>query len=504
MGDGPRIAVWHRDDLRVRDNAALAAAARDGAPQPVFVFDPQFYESGMACDARLRFVHQSVAALDAGYRDRGSSLALRRGDPAAVLDGLDGVDRVYANRSVTGRYGRERDERLFERDDVAVFADDGVDRTDRGRDDYDWQAQAESYFEREPREAPTGLPANRIEDTATVEDVEAEYGVEPAKTGVQRGGESAAWQRLRAFADAVGDYPGGVSAPAEAEDRTSRLSPYLAAGCLTPRQVYRHVRGATGGGGGGGRAVSMFESRLYWNRHYSQKLADWPGWLETAVNPVYRGLYRSEHDRELAAAWREGRTGFPLVDASMRALRGTGWLNFRMRAMCATFYHYVLRCWWRPGADHFYRHLVDADPAINYTQWQTQCNLTGVHPVRVYNPRKQVRENDPDGEFVREYVPELRDFPTEHLARPEKAPLAVQDDCGVRIGEDYPRPVVEFEARREAAREDYARLADRAREVVEHDPEIRRRASLSRRGSRGAGGDGDQPTREEQSRLGDF
>ena len=502
MGDGPRIAVWHRDDLRVRDNAALAAAARDGTPQPVFVFDPQFYESGMACDARLRFLHQSVAALDAGYRDRGSSLALRHGDPADVLDALD-ADRVYVNRSVTGRYGRQRDSRLFGRDDVEVFADDGLNWSDRDRDDYDWQAQAEAYFGREPSEPPVELASNRIESTSAVDAIEAEYGVDPEKSGVQRGGESAGRQRLRAFADAIGDYPGGISAPAEAEDRTSRLSPYLGVGCLTPRQVWQCVAAETGGGGG--RAASMFESRLYWNRHYSQKLVDWPGWLDTAVNPVYRGLYRSEHDTELAEAWRRGETGFPLVDASMRALRETGWLNFRMRAMCATFYHYVLRCWWRPGADHFYRHLVDADAAINYTQWQTQCNLTGVHPVRVYNPRKQVREDDPDGEFIREYVPELRAFPSEHLARPEKAPLSVQDDCGVRIGEDYPRPVVDFEARRQQAREDYARLADRAREVVEHDPEIRRRASLSRRGGRAPEDEtGDQPTAEEQASLGDF
>jgi deoxyribodipyrimidine photo-lyase len=499
MADGPRIAVWHRDDLRVRDNAALAAASEDGKPAPVFVFDPQFYESGMACGARIRFVHQSLASLDAAYRDRLSRLAFRHGDPESVLDDLP-VDRIYVNRSVTARYGRERDRRLFDRGDVTVFADDGVDWTDRGRDDYDWQAQAEDYFEREPHSAPTALADNPMESTTSVDAIESEYGVSPAKSRVPRGGESAGWRRLREFADSVGDYPGGISPPAAAEERTSRLSPYLAFGCLTPRQVRQHVEQKAGGG----RATDMFESRLYWNRHYSQKLADWPGWTETAVNPVFRGLFRSEHDPELAAAWREGRTGFPLVDASMRALRETGWLNFRMRAMCATVYHYVLRCWWKPGADHFYRHLIDADPAINYTQWQTQCNLTGVHPVRVYNPRKQVRENDPDGEFIREYVPELRDLPDEHLPRPEKTPLSVQEECGVRIGEDYPRPVVEFEQRREEARDLYARLTDRAKEVIEHDPEIRERASLSRRGSRGAGGDGDQPTREEQASLGDF
>jgi deoxyribodipyrimidine photo-lyase len=203
------------------------------------------------------------------------------------------------------------------------------------------------------------------------------------------------------------------------------------------------------------------------------------------------------------AAWKAGETGYPLVDASMRALRETGWLNFRMRAMCATFYTYVLQCWWKVGADHFYRHLLDGDAAINYTQWQSQSNLTGVHPVRIYDPRKQVREHDPDGSFIRRYVPELRDLPTEHLDRPERAPLAVQESAGVRIGEDYPRPVVDFEARRDRAERVFSRLADRAREALS-DPEIRRRASLSQRHGRRTEADDDAADPPGQRRLDDF
>jgi len=497
MVDSPTIAVWHRDDLRVRDNAALDAAAADGHPAPVFVVDPTFYRSGMAADARLRFLHESLTALDDRYASLGSGLALRHGDPATVLDDLP-VDRLYVNRSVTARYGRERDGALFGRDDVTTFAADGLDRTDRGRDEYDWQAGAEAYFDGEPIPAPDALPPNPLDGGPTVDDVERRYGVSPSKRGVPTGGLHAAWERLRQFAADLDRYPGGIADPAAAEERTSHLSPYLQFGCLSVRGAKRYVDRE----GTDPRGARLFAERCYWNRHYSQKLVDWPGWTDRAVNPVFRGLFRDSHDPDLVAAWKAGETGFPLVDASMRALRETGWLNFRMRAMCASFYTYVLQCWWKPAADHFYRHLIDGDAAINYTQWQSQSNLTGVHPVRIYNPRKQVREHDPDGTFVRRYVPELGDLPTDHLDRPERTPLAVQESAGVRIGEDYPRPVVDFEARREAARRRFARLADRAREALS-DPEIRRRASLSQRHGRETDADGgtDVPG---QRRLNDF
>jgi deoxyribodipyrimidine photo-lyase len=497
MVDSPTVAVWHRDDLRVRDNAALDAAATDGHPVPVFVVDPTFYRSGMATDARLRFLHESLTALDDRYASLGSALVLRHGDPATVLDDLP-VDRLYVNRSVTARYGRTRDRTLFDRDDVTTFAADGLDRTDRGRDEYDWQAGADAYFESEPIPSPDSLPPNPLDDGPTVDDVERRYDVSPTKRGVPTGGPDAAWERLRQFAADLERYPGGIADPAAAEERTSHLSPYLQFGCLSVRQAKRYVDRE----GTDPRGIRLFAERCYWNRHYSQKLVDWPGWTDRAVNPVFRGLFRDSHDPDLVAAWKAGETGFPLVDASMRALCETGWLNFRMRAMCASLYTYILQCWWKPGADHFYRHLIDGDAAINYTQWQSQSNLTGVHPVRIYDPRKQVREHDPDGEFIRRYVPELRDLPTEHLDRPERTPLAVQESSGVRIGEDYPRPVVDFEARREAAKRCFTRLADRAREALS-DPELRRRASLSQRHGRETDDDGDGAG-SGQRRLDDF
>jgi deoxyribodipyrimidine photo-lyase len=469
------IIVWHRADLRPADHAALAQAAHDGDPAPLFVFDPNFYGgSGLACDARLRFCHESVADLRERYRALGGGLAYWHGDPRERVPELlaDGYE-VYVNADVTARYGRDRDADLLARDGVHAFGDDGIVR--KAPDSRDgWDEQCEAYFEADPHPAPDSLDANPLESEVGIEEIEAEYDVTPEKRKVPTGGRSEGERRLDEFVDRVRDYGRHVSSPWAAERNGSRLSAYLTFGCLSTREVYWRVRRAPECAG-----REAFLSRLFWNRHYHQKLQDWRGWADRAVNPVFHGLYRSEHDPDLFAAWAEGRTGFPMVDASMRGLVETGFLNFRMRAMCATFLTYVLREPWKRGADFYYHHLLDADMGINHTQFQSQAALTGVHPVRVYDPTKQAREHDADGRFVREYVPELADLPDEHLPRPERAPLAVLEEAGVELGADYPYPVVDYERRASEARDRYARLDDRAKEAIRTDREVWRRASLS-------------------------
>jgi len=226
------------------------------------------------------------------------------------------------------------------------------------------------------------------------------------------------------------------------------------------------------------RAKELFVSRLFWNRHYNQKLADWPGWMDTAVNPVLEDFHADTHDPELVTAWKHGNTGYPMVDASMRCLTHTGWLNFRMRAMCASFLCDLLQQPWKIGADWFYYHLLDADPAINYTQFQIQAGVDGTNMMRVYNPRKQVTDNDPDGEFITKWVPELVDLPGEHLARPEKTPIHVQNESGVSIDEDYPRPIVEYETARANILDKFRAVRPQAKQALDH-PEVARRVSIT-------------------------
>jgi len=509
------ILLWHRTDLRIEDNPALKRATalarrQEEAVQPVFVFDPQFYaDDSLACDGRIEFMHECLASLREQYRKCGAELTLLHGKPAERFASLlgnrkDEDSRLYYTRHPTARYGARRDRQLEDRIHDFVGSDTGRPRIDietvpegaivfnareRGIDSREgWAEQCETYLtddEHSPPDSDVLVPeAKAIENDTTIEEIEARYDIDSAKHDVPRGGHQPARRRLNWFtrAKVIDQYPGGISSPAEAEQRTSRLSPYLRFGVLSVRQVYQAgVERA-----GAERARDLFESRLFWNRHFRQKLADNPRLTEEAVNPVLQGLFASDDERDpyLIEAWKEGRTGFPMVDASMRALVETGWLNFRMRAMVASFFGYILKQWWKVGADFMYYHLIDADPAINYAQWQMQCGLVGCHPNRVYNPRKQTRENDSEGEFTREYVPELRDLPTEFLARPERTPVHIQRESGVAIGDgpsaDYPHPIVDFEREATAAREQFSRLADEARAALD-DPEVRRRASLSRR-----------------------
>jgi len=225
----------------------------------------------------------------------------------------------------------------------------------------------------------------------------------------------------------------------------------------------------------------MFKSRLYWNRHYNQKLADWEGWMDTAVNPVLEDFHEDTHDSEKVQAWKNGQTGYPMVDASMRCLNQSGWLNFRMRAMCASFLCDLLQQPWKIGADYFYYHLLDADPAINYTQFQLQAGVDGTNMMRIYNPRKQVRDNDPNGEFIKKWVPELESLPAKYLDQPEKTPIHIQENTGVSIGEDYPYPIIEYETARQDIIKKFEAIKDRAEKALQH-PEVRRRASLTQRG----------------------
>ncbi|OYR78555.1 cryptochrome/deoxyribodipyrimidine photo-lyase family protein [Halorubrum ezzemoulense] len=476
--DEPGTVVWHRDDLRIADNPALAAAAADADRiLPLFVFDPGFYdERGAACDARIEFLHDCLRDLDRQYRDvGGAGLTYGHGDPLDVLARfVDAGWEVVASATASGRYGRRRDERARERLGVRFVAGDGLVRdADRPRED--WSDRVESWFAADPFDwDPRSVAVERVETGVDPDRVSDAYGVAPTKTRVPTGGRGPAKDRLRAFAERIAEYPGSISSPVDAREGTSGLSAYLRFGCLSVREVHRHVDERAPDG----RGKSMYVSRLFWNRHYTQKLLDWPGWLDRAVNPVYEGFNGHRHDPDLVAVWKRGETGFPMVDASMRCLRETGWLNFRMRALCASFYFHILQQPWRIGADHFYEHLIDGDPAINYTQWQSQCGLVGRPGLRLYDPRKQVRDQDPDGEFVGRWVPELDPLPAAHLDAPEKTPLAVQREVGIEIGEAYPYPVVDYEAAREEFRERYGAVHGAAAARL-GDEEIARRASLS-------------------------
>ena len=255
-----------------------------------------------------------------------------------------------------------------------------------------------------------------------------------------------------------------MSSPKPAWTACSRLSPYLTFGCVSMRQAYQTTRARQGELGelrAAGvpldprwdRSLASFQSRLRWHCHFIQKLEDEPALESRNLSRAYDGLREGEFSEERFAAWREGRTGYPMIDACMRALHHSGWINFRMRAMLASFAAYHLWLHWQPTSVFLARHFLDYEPGIHYPQFQMQSGVTGINSVRIYSPSKQVLDNDPDGSFIRRFVPELARVPTAFLAEPHLMPISMQTEAGCRVGQDYPAPVVEHAVVYRQARE---------------------------------------------------
>ncbi len=464
--------VLHRRDLRTRDNKALEVAGEDVVP--VYIFDPKEWGHDLSLDARKEFVLESLKDLNRQYIKMGTELTFFYGEPLEILEELeDQCHQIIFNKDAN-HFFQNKERKLRER--FTSVNGNAVISRDDGRPEK-WANNAKYWFESEQFDRPETVKENPLNGNTSISEIRKEYCIRPEKQDFGKGGSFEAKKRLENFIENVDDYSGCISSPSKAESSTSRLSPYIRYGCISPRQVYQKVEEETDSRNNQ-RSVEMFKDRVFWQQHFNQKIEDNSNLFREAINPVYRDLHRESLDEGKIKAWKNGETGYPLVDASMRALVQTGWLNFRMRAMCASFYSYILKQWWKNGADFFYRHLIDADVAINYYQWQMQSGLVGVHANRIYNPTKQVKDNDPDGKFIKKYVPELRNVPAEFIAEPWKMPERIQKKHGIVIGEDYPEPIADYEREARKAREFFKSKATKAYASF-RDDEVWRKASLS-------------------------
>ena len=263
------------------------------------------------------------------------------------------------------------------------------------------------------------------------------------------GGESEAHKALDRFLDGpVREYT--EIHDALGKDRTSRLSPYLHFGCITPRQIEERLPR--------GKGPEAFRRQLCWRDFYHHVLAFHPKNAKSEFQERYRGKIKWSYAEKRFERWCEGQTGFPLVDAGMRQLKREGWMHNRARLVVGSFLTKDLGIDWRWGERHFMRYLIDGDEANNNGNWQWIASV-GVDPQppyrRIYNPALHMERYDPDGDYVRRYVPELEHVPDKYLREPWTMPAEVQKDCGVVIGEDYPEPMVDRKIAREEALERY-------------------------------------------------
>jgi deoxyribodipyrimidine photo-lyase len=450
---------WFRNDLRIQDNTALAALVERAEEWlPVFILDPRLLGDASEGGPRMLFLFDCLERLGRALDKRGVPLLVRRGRPEQVLPGLlrEAGGRLLSFNEDTTPFAVRRDaavrravEKLgaevISRVDHVVFRAADI-RTGTGGSYSVYSPYRKSWWKRwqeehwQPptmRRMPPPIPGFRADPVPDPREV----GLVAGGVALPTGGEAAGRRRLERFLDtAAGRYHEDRDRPDL--DGTSRLSPYLRFGVISVRQCFERAAQATAAEPALRRGVSKWLDELIWREFYAGILEEHPRVLTENHRREYDALVWNDDPRGFEA-WCEGRTGFPIVDAGMRQLRATGWMHNRVRMIVASFLTKDLLIDWREGERFFFAHLVDGDPASNNGGWQWAASTgTDAQPYfRIFNPIAQGRRWDPEGRYVRRWVPELRSVPDAQVHTPWEGGLPA----------DYPLRIVDHAERREIA-----------------------------------------------------
>jgi len=474
------VLVWFRNDLRVDDNLALRRAAESGNPViPVFILEDGRDTLPLG-GAQSWWLHHSLAALSQELAILGTRLLLRKGDPQEIIDELietTGAQTVLWNR----RYSPEPIERdaviksklrdrgiLVESHDGQLLHEPTRLKTGSGGPYRVYTPFWRAFSEEPPPRPPVSVPRKL---TSSDKDIPVDdlagwnlLPVEPDWSGgiatEWRPGEAGAKERLERFIEeALDSYADKRDVPGATF--TSKLSPHLAFGEITPFQIWQateNVRDDIPS-----RDLTVFRKELVWREFSYHLLVNFPSLPHDNYNPDFDAFPWHAPETHLRC-WQQGQTGYPIVDAGMRELWQTGWMHNRVRMIVGSFLVKHLLIDWRHGESWFRDTLVDADPASNTASWQwiAGSGADAAPYFRIFNPILQGEKFDSDGAYVRRFVPELAGLPDKYLHKPWEAPKPVLDKAGVKLGETYPRPVVEHGGARERALAAYQQMKGKA------------------------------------------
>ncbi len=465
----PLHIVWFKRDLRIDDHAPLTEAARHGPVLPLYIVEPGLWQQPDASGRHYAVLHECLSSLDRGLTRLGQPLVIRTGEAIAIFEA------IQLSHSIAGLWSHEETGNAwtFARDKaVARWAKShgipwreiqgtGVVRRLPTRNG--WAARWERTMSApviEPPRALAPLDGIPLEAPPTA----TSLGLAPDLCpGRQHSGREATLADLDGFLLRRGqNYRFEMSSPITAQTSCSRLSTHLAFGALSMREVAQATRARhadlaaeppSPDRAAWSKSLVSFTGRLHWHCHFMQKLESEPAIEFRNLHRAYDGLRPAaitpgSIEAARFNAWATGTTGFPFVDACMRSLIHTGWINFRMRAMLVSFASYQLWLPWRPTGLHLARLFTDYEPGIHWPQVQMQSGTTGINTVRMYNPVKQGYDQDPTGIFVRRWLPELAELPDHAIHEPWRH----LDLRGI-ASETYPDRIVDHEAAARAARD---------------------------------------------------
>ncbi|MGC1471292.1 MAG: FAD-binding domain-containing protein [Psychroserpens sp.] len=451
--------VWLKRDLRLVDNEAIFDALATGERTLlIYTFETMLMEDDHYSARHWNFIRESIVDLNTQLESYHSKILTVEADIILTINQLMEkytIRDIYSHQE-TGiliTYNRDKSFKRFCKNNLITWHEtinNGVQRGIKDRDK--WTEQCNAYFEIEPL---TFNPAEgQLLSIKNIELLEPLLVIPSLETPVdapfQKGGRTMGLKYLESFLNKrYLNYMFHISKPELARTGCSRISPYLAWGNLSIREVYHkayHLKTTAENK----KPLEAFMSRLRWQAHFVQKFEMEHTMEKESTNSGFHKLKKSISE-DYKLAWQTGQTGYPLVDACMRCLNETGYLNFRMRAMVVSFFTHNLWQPWQAASKHLSQKFLDFEPGIHYPQLQMQAGETGNNMLRIYNPVKNSLEHDPEARFIKKWVPELRELETPFAHEPYLMTELEQQLYNFELGKDYPYPIVDMEKTRKQA-----------------------------------------------------